>query len=211
MRHLRLHLRSSNLLILTTFTFFIVLTLHTKIWSTTELELQERFPEPPKPPGAVPIWSAFNQLNIYDIHALPSNRLINRPTYITAIRIDELFQLVRNARNEQTNLFVKEKPNSIGATWSFQRFAAQKVNTSQNDTNTHIETGDSAAMKVTLSTKKVELILTTIEKRMNDQDKMQLRDFIHRVITKWKEEHRNDKIVSLADIMHDSLAQDEPA
>jgi hypothetical protein len=210
MRYLRLRLRSSIFFSLTTLTFVFVITLHTLIWSTAELEIQEQTTEAPKPlpPVAIPFWSALNQPNIYDLKATPSKKLKNHLSYITSDRINELFQLIRNARNEQIISSDKQKTRSIDSTWSFEKFVGQKTQSTQNDTNTQIDTADSAAIKQ--SNAKL-FNSTTTKKTMNDVDKIQLRYFIHRTLTKWKQEHQNDKIVTLADIMHDGLVQDEPA
>jgi len=209
MRYSRLRLRSSIIFSLIILTFFFLITLHTLIWSTTELELQEQIPERPKPPIAIPIWSALHQQNIYDLKATQSNKLHNHSPYITAKRIDELFQLIRNARNDQINLSNKTKYHPINLTWSFEKFLGQKLQTITNETNTHIDTVDSAAIKQ--SNLKHQLNFTTIEKSMNEYDKIQLRDFIHHALIKWKENHQNDKSISLGDVMHDALALDEPA
>jgi len=58
---------------------------------------------------------------------------------------------------------------------------------------------------------KMSFNFTTVkENSLTEQDKIQLRDFAQYSILKWKDNHRNDSIRSLADIMHDNLAQDEP-
>ncbi|CAF1436612.1 unnamed protein product, partial [Adineta ricciae] len=42
-------------------------------------------------------------------------------------------------------------------------------------------------------------------------DKVQLRNYIHQALAKWKKEHQNDKIVTLASLVHDELLRDEPS
>jgi hypothetical protein len=216
MRYSRLRLRSSIFFSLTTLAFFFLITLHTLIWSTAELEIQEQNSEapkppapPPPPPAALTFWSALDQPNIYDVKATSSKKLINHSPYITSNRIDELFELVRNARHDQIDLSDKKKSHSIDSTWSFAKFVGQKTPSPHNDTNTHVDTADSAAIKQ--SNPILQFNLTTTKTTMNEVDKMQLRYFVHRVLTKWKQEHQNDKTVTLADTMHDALIQDEPA
>ncbi|UJR08560.1 hypothetical protein I4U23_012821 [Adineta vaga] len=55
-----------------------------------------------------------------------------------------------------------------------------------------------------------QLNLTTTLKNFNENDKTQLRYFIHHILSKWKNDHQNDTIVSLADIMQEDLAQNDP-
>jgi len=208
MRYSRLRLRSSIVFSLTTLTVFFIITLHTLIWSTAELELQEQISESPKPPVVIPFLAALDQANIYDLKATRINKLHNHAPYITSDRINELFQLVRNARNDQINLSDTIKSYSINSTWIFEKFFGQKLQTNNNDTNTHIDTADSEIKKQ--SNIKLQLNFTTTEKSMNEHDKIQLRYFIHHALTKWKELHQNDKVITLADIMHDGLSQDEP-
>lgn len=208
MRHLRLRLRSSVVFSLTTLSFVFLITLHTLVWTTTELELSQQIPEPPKPPVAIPFWSALDQANIYDVKATSQNKLNRHSSYITSDRIDELYQLVRQSRNEQIQVSNKIKSFPINSPWNFEKFLGQKLQTNINDTNTHIDTADSAAKKQ--SNNKHQFDMTTTEKTMNEHDKKQLRDFIHHTSTKWKKKHQSDKTISLADIMHDALAQDEP-
>jgi hypothetical protein len=209
MRYSRSRLRSSIVFSLTTLTFFCIITLHTLIWSTAQLELQEQISEPPpKQPVAIPFLSALDQADIYDLKATRSNKLHNHRPYITSNRIDELFQLIRNARNDQINSPDTTKSYPINSTWNFEKFFEQKLRTNNNDTNTHIDTADSEARKQTNI--KRQLNFTTTEKTMNEYDKIQLRHFIHQALSNWKNNHKNDKSISLADIMHDGLAQDEP-
>jgi len=208
MRYSRFRLRFSIVFSLITLTFFFLIIFHTLIWSTAELEPEEQISEAPKPSVVIPFWSALNQQNIYDLKATQSNKLHNHSPYITSVRIDELFQLVRNARSNQINSFDKTKSHPVNSTWSFEKFFGQKLQTSNNDTNTHIDTADSTAIKKT--NMNYQFNFTKPDKPMNEHDKIQLRYFIHHALTKWKEKHQNDKSISLADIMHDALAQDEP-
>ncbi len=183
-------------------------TLHTLIWSTAELELQEPILERHKPPSDIPIWLALDQQNIYDLQASESRKLHNHTPSITSARIDELFQLVRDAQNDQLNSSEQKKSYSINSTWNFDKLPAPKSPIVPNDTNPHIDTPDSAATKETNI--KLPLTFTTAAKTLNEHDKIQLRQFILYTLNKWKEEHHNNKTISLADIMHDALAQDEP-
>ena len=65
--------------------------------------------------------------------------------------------------------------------------------------------------KATRTTTTVHPDLTTTEKTVSERDKIQLRNYIHRVLSNWKKEHQNDKIVTIADLMHDELAREEPS
>ncbi|CAF0959201.1 unnamed protein product [Adineta steineri] len=202
MRYLRLRLRSSILLSITIFVI-VFITLHILIWSTNEFELLEKTPESvPKPPVAISFLSALDQPNIYDLKASQSHKLNKHSSYITSHRIHELFQLVRTTRNNQL------KSNSINSTWNFGKFIPKKLPTHNNNTKTNVDTVDSVTMKE--KNHKLQFNITTTAKIMNEQDKIQLRHFIHHTLTKWKADHENDKYVNLADIMHDGLAQDEP-
>ncbi|CAF0980116.1 unnamed protein product [Adineta steineri] len=202
MRYLRLRLRSSILLSITIFVI-VFITLHVLIWSTNEFELLEKTPESvPKPPVAISFLSALDQPNIYDLKASQSHTLNKHSSYITSHRIHELFQLVRTTRNNQL------KSNSINSTWNFGKFIPKKVSPHNNNTKTNVDTADSVTMKE--KNHKLQFNITTTAKIMNEQDKIQLRHFIHYTLTKWKADHENDKYVNLADIMHDGLAQDEP-
>jgi len=184
--------------------------IHTLLWSINNFELQEQISQfAPRPPAAIPFLSALDQQNIYDLKATQSIILNKHLSYITYDRIDELYQLVRAARNDQIDSFNTTKSSSNNSKWNFEKFVAQKSPTSNNDTNTQIETFDSTAAKGTNI--KLQFNLTTTENTINENDKIQLRYFIHHTLTKWKLGHQNDKTISLADIMHDGLAEDEPA
>ncbi|CAF3573225.1 unnamed protein product [Rotaria sp. Silwood1] len=208
MRYLRLRLRSTILFSLTTLSLFCLLTFHTLLWSTAELDKQDRIAKAPKSPDGISFFSALNQENIYDLKATKSIKLTNHYSHITRQRIDELFQLVRHARNDQIDSFNIKKYYPLDSTWNFKRFVEQRSQNVNNDTNTHADTADSVGMKMNNS--KLQVNFTTAEKTMNEYDKKQLRYFIHYELHKWKQEHFDDKSVSLADIMHDALAQDEP-
>jgi hypothetical protein len=217
MRHMRLRLRRSVPFILAILSFIFCVAFYTVVWSTNELEQRELAREPPIPHGVVPFWSAINHPNIYDLHATPATTLFIRPPNVSPRRIAELFQLVRNARIDHAQS--ADKPNlvTVDPLWSFERLLAQQQTPVQdhiNETNkqnpdTHIDSQDSAAAK-TSTTTTLPPGLTTTEKTMSKRDKIQLRRYIHQVLTKWKEEHQNDKVVTLAEIMHDDLARDDP-
>jgi hypothetical protein len=212
MRHIRLRLRSAILFILALLTIFFLITLYTLIWSTNELDRREQNRDPPIPPGVIPFWSAINHQNIYDLHATPANTVFIRPSHITQQRVEELFQLIRHARTDETRLIEDETRFPIDPKWSFEKLVAQQQSHEQNDKTkqtpeTHVDTADSAA-KTTQTT--VHPDSTTTEKTVSAFDKIQLRNYVHQVIAKWKKEHQNDKITTIADIMHDQLAHDEP-
>ncbi len=215
MRHIRFRLRSSIVFILAILTILFLITLYTTIWSTNELEQQQQIRDIPIPPGVVPFWSAINHQNIYDLHATPANTIFIRRSDITQRRIEELFQLIRNARTDETQLVDEEKLFPIDPTWNFQKLVAEQQTQEHDEKNkpnpeTHADTADSAA-KTTKTTTTIYPDSTTTEKTVSEHDKKQLRNYIHQVLSKWKKEHQNDKIITLADLMHDELAQEEPS
>ncbi len=212
MRHIRLRLRSSILFILAILTILFLITLYTTIWSTNELEREVLNRDAPIPPGVVPFWSAINHQNIYDLHATPANTIFIRRSNISQRRIDELFQLIRIARTDEIQLTNKEKFFPIDANWDFQKLVAQQRSNDpedkkKQDPDAHADTADSAAKTSTT----IHSDLTTTEKTVSEHDKIQLRNYIHRVLSQWKKEHQNDKIVTIADLMHDELAREEPS
>jgi hypothetical protein len=208
MRYPRLRWRSLIFLGLIILTFFSLLTLHTFIWSANEFEQQHKqFPHRPKLPDAIPFWSALDHQNIYELKSIPSDKnkqSHSRRPLITAARINELFQLVRQTRDEQINSFDKIKSYSFNSTWNFEKFLEQKARMNTNETPV-----DTAADSVGNNVKHGHNSTTTA-KTVDEHDKIQLRNFIHSKLVKWKETHQNDKIISLADLMYDTLAQDEP-
>ncbi|CAF0921846.1 unnamed protein product [Adineta steineri] len=213
MRHIRLRLRTSILFILATLTIFFLITLNTLIWSTNELEQVEENRDIPIPPGVIPFWSAINHQNIYDIHATSVNTIFIRPSNISQRRVEELYELIRNAKNDDTQSVDKEKLFPIDSTWSFDKLVEQQQAHDNDDTNkqtpeTHADTADSAA-KTTKTTIRPDL--TTSAKSVSEYDKIQLRNYVHQSLAKWKKEHQNDKIINLADLMHDELLRDEPS
>ena len=209
---MRLRLRSAILFILAILTVFFLITLYTLIWSTNELERQAKYRDQPIPPGVIPFWSAINHQNIYDLHATPANTVFIRPANITQRRIEELYQLIRNARTDEAHSIEDEKRFPVDSKWSFEKLVEQQQSPEQNEKkqnlDTHADTADSAA-KTTKST--VPPDLTTTEKTVSEYDKIQLRNYIHQVISKWKKEHHSDKITNIADLMQEELAKDEPS
>ncbi|CAF0803825.1 unnamed protein product [Adineta ricciae] len=115
-------------------------------------------------------------------------------------RIHELYQLVRENRIHQAKLG--------HLLWNLKKFHKGALQVNRNDTNTPMETGDSGDLNK--QPIKLPINLTTTSTNFNQHDKMQLRQFILHVLTKWKIEHQNDTSISLADIMHESLVQDNP-
>ena len=114
MRHIRLRLRSTILSILAILTIFFLITLYTLIWSTNELEKQDQSRDLQIPPGVIPFWSAINHQNIYDLHATPANTVFIRPSNITQRRIEELYQLIRSARADETRSIEDDKQLHCG-------------------------------------------------------------------------------------------------
>jgi hypothetical protein len=215
MRHIRLRLRSSIYIILAILTILFLTTLYTAIWSTKVLDPPESSLNAPLSPNVIPFWSAINHQNIYDLHATPANTIFIRRSNITQHRIDELFQLIRNARTDEVQLTNKDKLFPIDPKWNFEKLVAQQQSTDHEDGNkqnpeTHADTADSAA-KTTKTTTTIHPDLTTTEKTVSEHDKIQLRNYIHRVLSNWKKEHQNDKIVTIADLMHDELLREEPS
>jgi hypothetical protein len=203
MRHIRLRLRSSILFILAALTFLFFITLYTTIWSTDELERQELNRDAPQPPGVIPFWSAINHQNIYDLYATPTNPIFLRRSNITQRRIEELYQLIRHTRTDESQLIDKEKLFPIDPKWDFKKLVAEQ------NPEPHADTEDSAAKANKITTTTLHPSLTTGEKPVSEYDKIQLRNYIHQVLAQWKKEHQNDKIITLADLMHDELAHEE--
>ena len=46
---------------------------------------------------------------------------------------------------------------------------------------------------------------------MSENDKLQLRNHIYQVLAKWKQEHSKDKLITIADLMHDEIITEEPS
>jgi len=216
MRHTRLRLRSSILFILAILIILFLITLYTTIWSTNELEREVQIRDAPIPPGIIPFWSAINEQNIYDLHAASANTRFIRRSNITQHRIEELFQLIRNARTDEIQLVDKEKLFPIDSKWNFQKLVAEQQIHEHEDTNkqhpeTHGDIDDSAGKTTKTTTTTPHPDLTTTEKTISEYDKVQLRNYIHQVLAKWKKEHQNDKIITIADLMHDELIHEEPS
>ena len=214
MRHIRLRLRSAILFILASVTIFSLITLYTFVWSTNELERQENVHDAPLPPGVIPFWSALNHQNIYDLHAKPVSTIFIRPSNITQGRIEELFQLIRNARTEEAHSKNVKKLFPVDPKWDFEKLVEQQKPSeneekTKHNPETHADTADSAA-KAAKTTTTLPPDVTTTEKTVSEHDKIQLRNYIHQVLTKWKKEHENDKVVTIAELMHDELLHDEP-
>ena len=216
MRHIRLRLRSSILFILAVLTILLVTTLYTTISSTNELEREEQSRNAPIPPGVIPFWSAINHPNIYDIHAASVNpRLIPRAN-ITQSRIEELYQLIKNTRSNELQSTNKEKSFPVDRNWNFEKLVAQLQTPESDDTNkqhpeTHGDDAADSATKSTTTTTTTRPDFTTTEKTVTEFDKQQLRNYVHRALVKWKKAHRHDKTVTIASLMHDELAREEPS
>lgn len=216
MRHIRLRLRSSILFILALLTIFLLTTLYTTISSTNELEREEQFRNAPIPPGVIPFWSAINHQNIYDLHASSDNPVFIRRSNITQRRIEELYQLIRNARADEGERTNKEKAYPLDPNWDFEKLVAQQQTPESDDTNkqnpeTHGDDAADSGKKSTTTTTTNHPDLTTTEKTVTEFDKQQLRNYVHRALAKWKKNHRHDKIVTIASLMHDELAREEPS
>lgn len=218
MRQIRFRLRTPVVLILAALTIFLVSTLYTAIWSTGELErAEEQHHDAPMPPGIVPFWSAINHQNIYDLHALPANTIFPRRSNITQQRVEELYQLVRDARADETHVDDKKKLFPIDPAWNFDKLVEQQQTHSKEDGSkkkdeTQVDAGDSAAKKptTTTTTTTARPDVTTTLKTVSEYDKVQLRNYIHRVLARWKKEHQNDKPTTLACLLDDELQRDEP-
>ena len=204
MRYLRSRLRSSIFFVLSTMIFYSLFTLHSTLWSTVQIEQQKPILEHPKSSIDVSIWSALNQQNIYDVKATQSNRLTNHSSYITSYRIHELFQLVRHARIDHIHSLNIKKSYSYDSTRNIEKFIEQNSQISDNERIYTTNLTNISNIKFKLNS-----TLTAIE--TNKYDKIRLRHYIHYVINKWKQHHINDKTITLADVMHNSLAENEPS
>lgn len=213
MRRTRLRLRSPILLVLAALTLFFFITLYTLIWSADELEHDELNRDIPIPPGVIPFWSALNHPNIYDLHATPSNPVFARSADISQSRIEELSQLIRDARTQLINTHNKKIHYPIDPSWNFQRLVEQQKISETDETNKHNpDTADSAEKnKTSKTTKKSATSSTQIPIPISEFDKTQLRNYIHQSLNKWRKEHKKDKIITIADIMRDDLLEEEPS
>jgi len=220
MRHtrLRLRLRSPILLILAALTLFFLITIYSLIWSTHQLEEQEinQLHDQPVPPGLVPFWSALNHPNIYDIHATAANPLQIRSAGISPSRIEELYQLVRNARQDNIDSTNYKNEFPVDQSWSFEKLVEQQKSAENEESNkknpeTHADTADSAMAKNRTTTTTLPPTPSTTRKPINDYDKSQLRNYVRRRVEKWKERHRDDKIITIADLLQNDLTQEEPS
>ena len=211
MRRTRLRLRSAILVVLATLTVFFLSTLYVLVWSTDELEQQgqnqqQQREQSPEAASAVPFWSVINHPNIYDLYAKPANPIFIRPSNITPARIEELYQLIRNARTDEAHSSVKEKPYAIDPAWHFHRFVEQH-SVQHEESETRADPADSDAPNVTTTTTTPKP--STSPKPITENDKLQLRNYIHRVLGKWKREHENDNVTTVADLMKKELAEKE--
>ena len=193
MRQLRLRLRSSLIFILTALTLAFVLTFNALISSSSELNpLAAPLPSADSPS----LWSAFHQPNIYDLNGLPPTTT-KKKQRVWPTNADRLYQLVRSAR--------EERPALRNSSWSLEKFLVRS-STSVSSNETHpqqqqrAESGESPGASSTRA-------LTS----MNEDDQRELRAFLLRRLQRWKDEHQQDPLITLAEIMHASLAQDEPA
>lgn len=50
----------------------------------------------------------------------------------------------------------------------------------------------------------------TLRKDMTDEDRIQLRYYLRTKLNQWRDTHANQSLVNLADLMSESLLQDEP-
>ena len=194
MRQLRLRLRSSILFLFTALTFFFLLTLNALISSSNELNpLAAPAPSPSVIDGPS-FWSDFHQSDIYELHAKAPKK---KASSFNADQVEQLYQLIRSAR--------EEKPSLSNSSWSLEKFLGQAtaVTVISNDTRHRPESAESAAAVIRSSSGETL-------KSMNEHDRRELRAFLRRRFQRWKDEHQRDPLVTLAEIMHDSLAQDEP-
>ena len=196
MRYLRLRWHSSIFIGLTILTLSFLLTISLLLRSTHEFEPRESHPHPRQPTiNIVPFWSALNQPNIYDLYARQSSDKKKLLSISSSARIDELYRLAQRSRNVE-----RTYPSTSNLTLNFQNFLREKTQINTNDTNTvDSDRGD-----------KSQSDLSTTSKSINEHDKRQLRYFLQYKLNQWKINHRNDKAVSLAEIMRDTLLQDEP-
>ena len=200
MRYIRLRWHSSIFIGLTSLTFIFLITIYLLIHSAGEFEVQPAHPvHPRKPSVTIPFWSALNQQNIYDLYA-PHLRK-NKPSAISSRRIDELYQLVRQTRQQRSYY------SFVNISWNFPNFLREKTQINANDTNILVDTADSARDG---GNGRSSSDLSTPSRSMTENDKRQLRYFLHYKLNEWKINHQNDKTITLAEIMRDTLLQDQP-
>lgn len=196
MRYIRLRWRSSIFIGLTSLTLVFLITIYLLIHTAGEFEGQQIHPaHPRKPSVTIPFWSALNQQNIYDLYA-PTLHKKNPSSIhlITSKQIHELHQLVHQTRTQRS---------FVNITWNFVNFLREKTQININDTNILLDTQDSANGRSSSD-------LSTPIRTLTDNDKQQLRYFLHYKLNQWKINHRHDKNITLAEIMHDALSQDQP-
>ena len=213
MRHLRLRLRSTVIFILALLTIFFLITLYTLIWAASELEQRQQVQDVPIPPDVIPFWSAFAHQNIYDLYATPANTIFILLPNITQRRIEELFQLIHTAKLHDSRLVDKKKLFPIDSKWNFQKLVAEREAYDYDDHNQRnpntTDSADNGKNKTVTMTIRSNRPMTN--KSLSEHDKRQLRNYVYQMLTKWKEEHQNDKISSIADLMHRGLVQDDPS
>ncbi|CAF4609339.1 unnamed protein product, partial [Rotaria magnacalcarata] len=71
-------------------------------------------------------------------------------------------------------------------------------NTKNSDAHDDANDSNTNSNKTTTTTSLPDL--TTTKKAVSESNKIQLRNYIHQLLHKWKQEHENDKIVTIADL-----------
>ncbi|CAF5134969.1 unnamed protein product, partial [Rotaria magnacalcarata] len=123
---------------------FSVITLYTLIWTTNEFERREQLRDAPLPPGAVPFWSAIDHQNIYDLYAYSVSKRPKQSSNITQQRIEELFQLIRNARTGQTYSASIKTLYPIDPEWNFQKLIEERDAQEKDDNTKNSDAHDDA-------------------------------------------------------------------
>lgn len=211
MQYRCLRLRFSSFCILIILIILFLTTFYTTIWSTNELEQHGSNTDASFKHGD-DVWSAVQHHNIYDFYAVPPKIFTPRSS-ITPRRIEELNQLVHNARTDDAQLSDYKRLYPLDPKWDFTRLVAERqtlefefANESYSDTHTDIV--DLAGKSTTATTPSPS---TTPVKPLSEHDKIQLRNHVHRAMGNWKQKHKDDKIITAADLMHDELARTDAA
>jgi hypothetical protein len=196
MRHTRFRLRSSIIFILTVFSFLCMLTFHTLIWSINELE---PFPSPSNAFEQRKTWPIFHQVHIQPFDSNISYSSVNESSNVTSTRIEQLYRSIRHAHLMSSNRSRMLLSND--SRWPSMMTIADNVksNIDQLTMTNHSFSKNNQQTNHAVHSKKI-----------HDDEQRKLRVHIHEQLMKWKKEHQHDATVSLAEIMHDSLAQDEP-
>ena len=154
MRHTRLRSRSSILVILATLTAFFLITLYTLIWSTTALEREEKNSRTTHSARC----GAILVSNQPPEHLWSSCHTSEHTFYSFSkhhpSRIEELYQLIRAARNDELHASQAKQIYPVDQSWDFHKLVEQTESGRRKRTNpqkseTHGDTADQATSNQT--------------------------------------------------------------